>query len=159
MLLEGVLFTINKELRNLVRSTFGIYFGIASRMLHNKQRTAQPHSWHIGRHQETPKSIHASGASGPLPHVVTDARLGVRQELLDRLLHVTTEPSSWLQQKHTKNLCAGVLPQNAAHDLIPTPGSEERTDGESVCRIRFPDTDSKKGLLFQLFKIFFKKKN
>ena len=24
------------------------------------------HSWHISRHQETPKSMHASGASGPV---------------------------------------------------------------------------------------------
>ena len=45
-----------------------------------------------------------------------------------------------------------VPPQIAGHDLIPTPGLEERTDGKSVCRKRFPDTDSKKGLLLQLFK-------
>ena len=35
-------------------------------MLHNKERTAQPHSWHTSRHQETPKSVHASGTSGPI---------------------------------------------------------------------------------------------
>ena len=33
---------------------------------YNRQRTAQPHSWHIGRHQKTPKSMHASGTSGPV---------------------------------------------------------------------------------------------
>ena len=34
-------------------------------MSHNKERTAQPHSWHIGRHQKTPKNMHASGTSAP----------------------------------------------------------------------------------------------
>ena len=38
--------------------------------------------------------MHASGISGLLSHVATEAIMGVRQELLDRLLHVTTEPSS-----------------------------------------------------------------
>ena len=78
-------------------------------MLHIRQRTAQPHSWHTSRHQETPKSMRASGTSGPLPHVATEARMGIRQELLDPLLHVTTEPSSSLQQKPTKDLTHGVI--------------------------------------------------
>ena len=49
---------------------------------------------HYLRHQETPKSVHVSGTSGPLPHVATEPRMGFRQELLDPLLHVTMEPSS-----------------------------------------------------------------
>ena len=34
--------------------------------------------------------MHASGTSGPLPHVATEPKMGFRWELLDRLLHVTT---------------------------------------------------------------------
>ena len=49
-------------------------------MFHIKQRTAQPHSWHIGRHQKTPKSIHASGTSGRRHHVVTEPRLAFRHK-------------------------------------------------------------------------------
>ena len=57
-------YTSDKELHNLIRCTFGINFGIASRMFHNRQRIAQPQSWQISRHQGTPKSMHASGTSG-----------------------------------------------------------------------------------------------
>ena len=52
-------------------------------MFHNRQRTAQPHSWHKSSHQQTPNSMHASGISGTLSHVATEARMGVRRELLD----------------------------------------------------------------------------
>ena len=87
--------TSDKELHNLIRGTCGVNFGISkSNVATTRQRTTQPHSWHIGWHQETPKSMHASGTSGPLSHVATEARTGVRQELLDKLLHVTTKPSS-----------------------------------------------------------------
>ena len=91
MLLECVLFTTNKELHKLIRGTFGVNFGIASRMLHKLQNLVRGT---FGRHQETPESMHASGTSGPSPDVATQPNMGIRQELLDRLLHVTTEPSS-----------------------------------------------------------------
>ena len=41
---------LQQELHNLIRGTFGVDFGIASRVPHNKQRTANPQSWHISRH-------------------------------------------------------------------------------------------------------------
>ena len=53
-----------------------------------------------------------------------------------------------MHKKPSKDPCAGVPPhlgrvppQNAGHDLIPTPGSEGSTDGKSVCRIRFLEID------------------
>ena len=108
--------TTNKELHNLIRGT------------------------------PAAKNMHACGTSAPLLHVATEPKMGFRQELLHRLLHVTTEPSSWLQQRPTKDPCAGGSSstwgptQNAGHELIPTPDSEEWTDGKSVRRFRFPDT-------------------
>ena len=98
---------------------------------------------------KTPKSMHASGTSGPLSHVAREPRMGFRQELLDRLLHVTR--SDLLDcSKNLPRICVPggssscwrVPPQNAGHDLIPTAGSEGWTDGKSVCRIRFLGTDS-----------------
>ena len=52
--------------------------------------------------------------------------MGVRRELLDRLLHVTT-----IFLTATKTYQGS----DTWCDLIPTPDSEERTDGKSVHRV------------------------
>ena len=72
-------------------------------MFHDRQRTAQPHSWHISSHQETPKSMHASGTSGPLPHVATEARVGHSQYTsVQYSLFTSAERTScaWLKGQH-----------------------------------------------------------
>ena len=45
-------------------------------------------------HQPTPGDTKEYGTSGPLLYVATESIMGFRQEPLDGLLHVTTEPSS-----------------------------------------------------------------
>ena len=64
-----------------IRGKFGTNFGIATSMYNLIRGTVA----HIRRHRRECK----------------------HRQLLDQLLHVTTEPSSSLQRKHTKNLCAG----------------------------------------------------
>ena len=56
------------------------------------------------------------------------------------------------RSENQRRICAlGVPPQNAGHDLTPTPGSEGWTDGKSVCRMRFLDTDFEERLAFSVF--------
>ena len=82
------------------------------------------------RYQETPKSMYSSGTSGPIAS---------RDDGAIFLTAVKTNEGS---VHRGSSLRWEVPPQNARHDLIPTPGSDGWTDGKSVCRKRFLDTDS-----------------
>ena len=66
----------------------------------------------------TPKRVRASGISGPLSHVATEARTGICQELLDRLLHVTTE--FFTAAKKQQRICVSGVPPHLGKVLLRT---------------------------------------
>ena len=91
-------------------------------MCHNRQRIAQPHSWHTSRHQETSKSMHAPGTSAPrcdggedgLPSG-TSGPIASRD---DGAVFLTATKTN----KGSVRRGLRVPPQSAGHELVPTQG-------------------------------------
>ena len=121
-------------------------------MLQNKERTAPLHSWHTSRHQETPKSVHASGTSGPrgdgAENGHSSGTSGPIASRDDGAVFLTAA-------KNQQRIRARGVPPHLGKVLLRTQDMilsqhwvrrDEQT--ESVCRIRFLDTDSSRQTQF-----------
>ena len=78
--------------------------------------------------------MHASGTSGPLSHVATEPKMGIRQELLDRLLASRDDGAIFLTAAKTDK------GSDAWHDLFQHRIRRNEQTVKSVRRMRFPDT-------------------